>query len=74
MERLLITSIFCLSHDVYERGSPQSGQNQRFDQFKSIADENLTILLSDINLDCSKLKAFADDKINVIQKLKFIME
>ena len=30
-------------------------------------------LLNDKILDCSKLKAFADDKMNVKQKLKFDM-
>ena len=31
-------------------------------------------LLNDKVLDKSKLKAFADDKINVIKKLKFLLE
>ena len=31
-------------------------------------------LPNDKILDCSKLKAFADDKLNAIEKLKFVLE
>ena len=38
----------------------------------SIYGERVNSLLNDKCLDCSKLKAFADDKINVTQNLKFV--
>ena len=41
--------------------------------FGSIANQ-IDTLTYDKNLDWSKLKAFADEKINVIEKLKFVLE
>ena len=39
---------------------------------KSSSFREVNILPNDKILDCSKLKAFADDKINVTKELKFV--
>ena len=34
----------------------------------------LSLILNDKILDLSKLKAFADDKVNITEKIKFVLE
>ena len=58
-EKLLITSNFSFSHSVFKRLVLQTRKYQG---------------LFEKGLSCHCLKAFADDKINVIEKWKFVLE
>ena len=57
-----------LYHFKASSGKPYNVQHKAFESsettFNSLPNDNI--------LDLSKFKAFADDKINVIQKLKFV--
>ena len=54
----LVSNIFSFSHNVFQK-KPSS------ESFNSLPNNKI--------LDWSKLKAYADDKINVTEKLKFVM-
>ena len=61
-EKLLLTSSFFFSHSVF---------NSFWKSLNFVVRERVNSLPNDKNLDLSKLKAFADNKIIVNKKLKF---
>ena len=66
-EKLLVTSSFSFSYSVFERPVMQTCKNQGlFGKGNS--------LNNDTFLDWSKLITFADDKIILNKKLKFVLE
>ena len=74
-EKLLVTSNFSFSHSVFKRLVLQTRKN------KGLFRKGLTTKPWPFNLspndklfDLSKLKAFADDKSNLTQNLKFVLD
>ena len=67
-EKLLVTSMFPFSHDVFDWVF--SSQDR---QKPSLCSKRFNSLPNDKILDWSKFKAFADDKINVTEKLNFVL-
>ena len=66
-EKLLVTSNFSFSHSVFNSLVLQTCENQ------GLFGKRLT-LPNDKILDWTKLKALADDKINMIEKMKTLWE
>ena len=63
-EKSLVTSNFAFSHSVFKRLLLQTRRSHSlFGSVNSIPNDKI--------LDGSKLKAFADDKMNVNERLKF---
>ena len=66
-EKLLVTSNFSFSHDVFYSYISIVHQNA------ALCGNGLTLYQTTKIVDFSKLEAFADNKINVTQKLKFAL-
>ena len=65
MEKILVTTIFSFSYDVFKLKALSLGLQKLSSCVNSVTNNKI--------LDLTKLKAFADDKINVTQTLKFTL-
>ena len=78
MRNLLVTSNFSFSHSVFKRVVLQTRKNQGLfgkglTNPQCILGSSLSSSPYDKFLNWSKLKALADDKLNVSEKLKFVL-
>ena len=61
MEKMLVTSIFSFSHNVFKRLLPQCHKKS------GLCGKELTFKQTTKNLDQSNLKTIADNKLNVTE-------